>query len=86
MPSDIVNLNKARKAKARGEKQKRAEENRAKFGRTQIQRTRDEDERARRDALLDGAKLDFSRDGVLGRVQRGGGGGRRTARKPRGFD
>ncbi len=58
MTSNIINLNKARKAKDRADEEKRAEENRAKFGRTKIERTKDEDERARRDTLLDGAKIE----------------------------
>ena len=60
MTSNIINLNKARKAKARLEEEKSAEENRAKFGRTKTERTKDEDERARRDTLLDGAKIETS--------------------------
>ncbi len=58
MTTNIVNLNKARKAKDRADGEKRAEENRAKFGRTKVERTKNEDERARRDALLDGAKIE----------------------------
>jgi Domain of unknown function (DUF4169) len=58
MTTNIVNLNKARKAKTRADDEKRAENNRAKFGRTNVERTKDEDERARRDALLDGAKIE----------------------------
>jgi len=57
MAAEIVNLNKFRKAKERTGKEKRAEENRAKFGRTKAERIEAEDERRRRDALLDGARL-----------------------------
>ncbi len=64
MPADIINLNKARKAKDRADDEKRAEENRAKFGRTKIERTKDEDERARRDTLLDGAKIEKEKGGA----------------------
>jgi hypothetical protein len=60
MTSNIVNLNKARKAKDRAEQDKRAEENRAKFGRTKEKKTSDSDEQNRRDALLDGAKIEKS--------------------------
>ncbi len=56
MPADIVNLNKFKKAKERGEQEKRAEENRAKYGRTKEERCKEEDEAARRDTLLDGAR------------------------------
>ena len=58
MPSNIFNLNKARKAKARDGKDREAAQNRAKFGRTKIARTRDQDEHERRATLLDGAKLE----------------------------
>ena len=58
MPSNILNLNKARKAKARTGKEHQAAQNRAKFGRTKIARTRDQDEHERRATLLDGAKLE----------------------------
>ena len=57
MPANIINLNKARKAKTRADDEKRAEENRAKFGRTKDKKTSDSDEKNRRDALLDGAKI-----------------------------
>ena len=60
MTSNIVILNKARKAKDRADNEKRAEENRAKFGRTKEKRTSDSDEQNRRDALLDGAKIEKS--------------------------
>ena len=42
MPADLINLNKARKAKARADKENRAQENRAKFGRTKADKQRDE--------------------------------------------
>ena len=60
MTSNIFNLNKARKAKDRAEKDKRAEQNRARFGRTKEKRTSDSDEKARRNTLLDGAKIEKS--------------------------
>jgi hypothetical protein len=42
VPADLINLNKARKAKARADKEGRAQENRAKFGRTKAAKQRDE--------------------------------------------
>jgi len=54
--AEIVNLNRARKAKARAEAGKVAEANRAKFGRTKMERDAEAKDKARRDALLDGAK------------------------------
>jgi hypothetical protein len=54
--AEIVNLNKARKARAKIEAGQRAEANRAKFGRTKAEKDREAGEQARRDALLDGAK------------------------------
>ena len=56
--AEIVNLNKARKARAKAEAGKQAEANRAKFGRTRAERDRETAEQARRAALLDGAKRD----------------------------
>ncbi|MEH3045698.1 DUF4169 family protein [Sphingomonas adhaesiva] len=54
--ADIVNLNRARKAKARASKEAQASANRAAFGRTMAQKAADAEETARRNALLDGAK------------------------------
>jgi hypothetical protein len=54
--AEIVNLNRARKAKARVEATQQAEANRAKFGRTKAEREAEAAEQARRKALLDGAK------------------------------
>jgi hypothetical protein len=54
--AEIVNLNKARKAKAKAGAGRQAEANRAKFGRTKAEKDREAAEQARRDALLDGAK------------------------------
>lgn len=52
--AELINLNKARKAKARADDKARATENRAKFGQTKGQKTvaRLDAERARRE--LDG--------------------------------
>jgi hypothetical protein len=54
--AEIVNLNKARKAKIKADAGKQAEANRAKFGRTKAERDREAAEQDRRAALLDGAK------------------------------
>lgn len=56
--AEIVNLNRARKAKARVDAAKTADANRAKFGRTKAERAAEAAELARRTALLDGAKRD----------------------------
>lgn len=53
---EIVNLNKARKAKTKAKAAKAAEENRARFGRTKAERAAEAADEARRTALLDGAK------------------------------
>ncbi|MBO9376079.1 DUF4169 family protein [Sphingomonas histidinilytica] len=55
---DVVNLNKARKARARSDAKATAETNRAKFGRTKAEKERDRIEKARADKLVDGAKLE----------------------------
>nr|WP_083434650.1 DUF4169 family protein [Sphingomonas sp. Y57] len=55
---DVVNLNKARKARARSDAKATAEANRAKFGRTRAEKERDGIEKARADRLIDGAKLE----------------------------
>lgn len=55
---DVVNFNKARKAKARGDARTMAEANRAKFGRTKVEKERDRAEKARLDKAVDGAKLE----------------------------
>lgn len=51
---EVVNLNRARKARAKTERERTAAENRVRFGRTKAER---DEERARREAaerLLDG--------------------------------
>ena len=55
---DVVNLNKARKARARSDAKATAEANRAKFGRTRAEKERDRIDKARADKLVDGAKLE----------------------------
>jgi hypothetical protein len=54
--AEIVNLNKARKARATAEKADQAAANRAKHGRTKAEKQADARAEARRRALLDGAK------------------------------
>ncbi|MDP1028632.1 DUF4169 family protein [Sphingomonas sp. KR1UV-12] len=54
--AEIVNLNRARKAKRRADDAAQAEANRAAFGRTKAEKVADAAETARREALLDGAK------------------------------
>ena len=56
--AEIINLNKARKAKAAVEKAARAEENRARFGRTKAQKQAEAEEAYLRTKLLDDSKLD----------------------------
>lgn len=72
MPAEIVNLNKFRKARERAEQERKAEENRAKHGRTKADRTRDDDEQARRDRLLDDAKVTSGEPGTAHREEREG--------------
>ena len=54
--AEIVNLNKARKAKARAEKEETAAANRAKFGRTKAEKAKVSAEQARIGKTLDGSK------------------------------
>jgi hypothetical protein len=54
--AEIVNLNRARKARAKAEAERQAAANRAKHGRTGAEKANDRREEARRRALLDGAK------------------------------
>jgi len=56
--AEIINLNKARKAKAAVDKAARADANRARFGRTKAQKAADAEEAYRRIKLLDDSKLD----------------------------
>ncbi len=54
--ADILNLNKARKARAKAQASAKAVENRAKFGRTKAQKAADAAEQARISENLDGAR------------------------------
>ena len=56
--AEIVNLNRVRKAKARAEHNQQAAANRAKYGQTAAERAREQEARMRRDAVLDGQRLD----------------------------
>jgi len=56
--ADVVNLNRWRKAKARDEKTKQAEANRVAFGRTKTEKQADRLQEERRQAELDGHKLE----------------------------
>ena len=58
MTAEIVNLNKARKAKTRADKERQAEENRRKFGRTKGQRLSEEHDKSRAQRELDGMQRD----------------------------
>jgi hypothetical protein len=54
--AEIVNLNRARKAKARDVAETKAAENRAKYGQTKAERARLAAEKAKLRAVIDGAK------------------------------
>ena len=60
--AEIINFNKAKKARSRAEKEKAgrdgAAENRAKFGASKTEKSLSEAERERRDHALDAAKRD----------------------------
>jgi hypothetical protein len=54
--AEIVNLNRARKAKARDAAEAKAAENRAKYGQTKAERARLASQKDRLRAAIDGAK------------------------------
>ncbi|MDT8760674.1 DUF4169 family protein [Sphingomonas psychrotolerans] len=56
--AEIINLNKARKAKARADKPIRAQENRVRFGRTRAEKAAEAAEKARIAKTLDDSKRD----------------------------
>ena len=56
--AEIINLNKARKAKAKATGAAKAVENRAKFGRTRAEKARDDAERTRIERAVDDSKRD----------------------------
>lgn len=55
--ADIINLNRARKAKRRSQAEVQAAANRATFGRTKAEKHAEALEKARTDRAVDGAKL-----------------------------
>ena len=55
---EVVNLNRARKARDKAEARRAAEANRLTFGRTKAERQTTQKERDRDTAKLDGHKLD----------------------------
>ena len=59
--SELVNLNKFRKAKAQVEKQTQADANAAKFGRTKAEKNQQAQTTNNVVRLLDGHKLDTSK-------------------------
>jgi hypothetical protein len=56
--AEIINLNKARKAKAQAGKAIRAQENRVRFGRTKAEKQAEAADKARIARTLDDAKRD----------------------------
>lgn len=56
--AEIVNLRRVKKQRARAEAAGQAAENRARHGRNKAEKARDAADAARRDAGLDGARLD----------------------------
>lgn len=56
--AEIINLNQARKRKARDEARSEAAANRAAHGRTKADKTVAEARKARRDRVLDGARIE----------------------------
>lgn len=56
--AEIINLRRARKAKARANAATTADANRLRHGRTRATREVEAAEEARRDQMLDGAKLE----------------------------
>jgi len=55
---EVINLNKARKAKEQAAAKDKAQENRVKFGLSKLVRGKDAAEKAKRDKALDGHKRD----------------------------
>ncbi|CAN5383303.1 hypothetical protein BH10PSE2_BH10PSE2_18150 [soil metagenome] len=60
--ADIINLNRARKARAKVANKAMAGTNRISHGRTKAERDAAESERLRQSRLLDGAKRDAPQD------------------------
>ncbi|MBN9537392.1 MAG: DUF4169 family protein [Reyranella sp.] len=55
---EIVNLQRARKARARREREAQADANRRRFGRTKVEKTADRAAETRATQALDGKRLD----------------------------
>ncbi|HEY1795445.1 MAG TPA: DUF4169 family protein [Stellaceae bacterium] len=55
--SEVVNLNRFRKTKQREEEKREAAANRTQHGRTKAEREKEAADQKRRDALLDGNKI-----------------------------
>lgn len=55
---EIVNLNRARKAKAKADREKQAAENRIRFGQTKAEKQKRQAEEAAARHQIDGHKLD----------------------------
>ena len=53
---DVIDLNRFRKGRDKAARSKEADANRRKFGRTKAEKTAEQQDEARRTALLDGAK------------------------------
>ncbi len=60
--ADLINLNKARKARERAAQEKLAAENRLRFGRTKAQKQQDRAASAEAVKKLDGHRLDPPRE------------------------
>jgi hypothetical protein len=60
--TDIINLNRFKKAKARGAAESLATENRVRFGRSKTEKANDRREQDRRDKLLAGKELAVKED------------------------
>jgi hypothetical protein len=56
--AEVINLNRARKARAKAERTPQANANRAKFGRTKAEKRAEAESSAKLEAALDGSKLE----------------------------
>ncbi len=56
--AEIVNLNRARKARQRAQAERQAAENRVRFGRTKADKRREAQEKQRADQDLEGKKVE----------------------------
>lgn len=62
MPSDIVNLRRARKAKVWSEREREAEANRRAFGRSKAEKAEAKSERERAERLIEGHRREPAKD------------------------